>query len=134
MDATIYDPAPDFKFVNNMSTPILIWAVAGNNSLDFQIYGTKDGRQISISTPAIFNYTDPPAPVYTQSSTMAPGTIRQVEKATKGCTASFNYRVLDALGKELEKDTFVSKYVPLPNSFLVGEGYVSPDATAPPAQ
>lgn len=126
MDATIYDPAPDFKFVNNMSTPILIWAVAGNNSLDFQIYGTKDGRQISISTPAIFNYTDPPAPVYTQSSTMAPGAIRQVEKATKGCTASFNYRVLDALGKELEKDTFVSKYVPLPNSFLVGEGYVSP--------
>ena len=33
MDATIYDPAPDLKFVNTYNTPILIWAYAGSNSL-----------------------------------------------------------------------------------------------------
>lgn len=132
MDATIYDPAPDFKFINNMSTPILIWAVPGQNTLDFQIYGTKDGRKIEISDPAIFNYTSPPAPVYTESATMEPGAIRQVERATRGCTASFNYLVTDKAGKELEKDTFVSKYVPLPDSYLFGAGYAPPAPEAPP--
>lgn len=132
MDATIYDPAPDFKFVNNMSTPILIWAVAGQNTLDFQIYGTKDGRKVEVSDPVVFNYTNPPAPVYTESATMEPGAIRQVERATRGCTASFNYRVTDKSGKELEKDTFVSKYVPLPDSYLFGAGYAPPAPEAPP--
>ena len=132
MDATIYDPAPDFKFVNNMSTPILIWAVPGRNTLDFQIYGTKDGRKVEVSDPVIFNYTNPPGPVYTESATMEPGSIRQVEHATKGCTASFNYRVTDKSGKEMEKDTFVSKYVPLPDSYLFGAGYAPPAPEAPP--
>lgn len=125
-DATIYDPAPDFKFVNDMSTPILIWGVAGNNGLDFQIYGTKDGRQVNISAPSVGNFVPPPPPVYTVSDTMEPGTIRQVEKALQGCTASFHYSVTDASGKSLENQTFVSKYVPLPDSYLVGDGYPIP--------
>lgn len=126
MDATIYDPAPDFKFVNNYSTPILIWAIAGQNTLEFQIYGTKDNRKVEISDPSIFNYTNPPGPVYTKSVTMAAGAVRQVERATRGCTASFTYKVTDVAGKVLQAQTFVSKYVPLPNSYLYGEGYTPP--------
>jgi len=126
MDATIYDPAPDFKFINDMKTPILIWAVAGNNSLDFQIYGTKDGRQIDISDPVIGSYISPPAAVYTESDSMEPGAIRQVERALSGATASFHYKVTAADGNVLENETFVSKYVALPNSYYVGPGYQAP--------
>lgn len=130
MDATIYDPAPDFKFVNNMNTPILIWAIPTDNGLNFQIYGTKDGRQVSISDPVVGNYVSPPAAVYTESSSMAPGEIRQVERATPGATASFNYKVTAADGKVLETETYVSKYVALPNSYLYGPGTV----IAPPGE
>lgn len=126
MDATIYDPAPDFKFVNTMKTPILIWGIAGDNSLSFQIYGTKDNRQIDISDPVISNYVSSPPPVYTESSTMAPGEIRQVERALQGATASFSYKVTAKNGEVLEKETFVSKYVPLPNSYLMGPGTTVP--------
>lgn len=126
MDATIYDPAPDFKFVNNYSTPILIWGMAGSNTLTFQIYGTKDGRQIDISTPVVSNYVPPGPSVYQESDTMEPGTIRQVEKAQQGATASFNYKVTSASGEVLQKETFISKYVPLANSYLVGPGYEVP--------
>ena len=126
MDATIYDPAPDFRFVNNMSTPILIWAIAGQNTLEFQIYGTKDGRTAEISTPWVGNYTTPGGAVYSFSATMAPGAVRQVEKAINGCTASFTYKVTAADGKVLENETFTSKYVPVPNTFLYGEGYTPP--------
>jgi len=122
MDATIYDPAPDLKFINDMSTPILIWGIAGNNGLTFQIYGTKDGRNIEISDPVTYDYVSPPGAVYTESDSMAPGEIRQVERALAGCTASFHYKVTDASGKVLENETFVSKYVALPNSYYVGPG------------
>lgn len=122
MDATIFDPAPDFKFINDMDTPILIWAIAGNNSLVFQFYGTKDGRKVDISTPVVGNYVSAGEPIYTESSTMAAGEIRQVERALSGATASFNYKVTAADGTVLEKETFVSKYVPIPNSYLYGPG------------
>jgi len=132
MDATIYDPAPDLKFVNDMATPILIWGIAGNNSLVFQMYGTKDGRQIDISDPVTYDYISPPGAVYTESDSMAPGEIRQVERALPGCSASFHYKVTAADGKVLDNETFVSKYVALANSYLVGPGYEIPQPEPPP--
>jgi len=122
MDATVFDPAPDFKFINNMDTPILIWGIAGNNSLVFQIYGTKDGRKIEISDPVTYNYVSPGEPIYTESATMATGVIRQIERATAGATASFTYRVTADDGTVLEKETYISKYVPIPNTYLYGPG------------
>lgn len=133
MDATIYDPAPDLKFVNNYATPILIWAFGGSSSLTFQIYGTKDNRKIEISDPIVYNYTDPPAPVYTESDSMEPGTIRQVERPTRGATASFTYKVTDVAGQVLQDETYVSKYVAIPESYLVGAGYQAP-AEEPPSE
>ncbi|MBM2821163.1 MAG: hypothetical protein HW405_923, partial [Candidatus Berkelbacteria bacterium] len=122
MDATIYDPAPDFKFINDYQTPILIWAIPGNNTLDFQIFGTKDGRKVEISDPVTYNYVGAGDPIYTESATMATGAIRQVERATSGASASFTYKVTAIDGNILENETFVSKYVAIPNSYLYGPG------------
>lgn len=122
IDATIFEPAPDLKFVNNYSTPILIWGSASNNSLVFQIYGTKDGRIVEISDPVVGNYTSPGEPIYTESDTVASGVIRQVERAVAGATASFHYKVTSASGEILQEETYVSKYVPVPNSYLYGPG------------
>jgi len=131
MDATIYDPAPDFKFINNMKTPVLIWGIAGNNSLTFQVYGTKDGRKIDISDPWVGDYTSPGETIYTESPSMGAGEIRQVERATSGCSASFTYKVTAANGEVLENETFTSKYVALPNSYLYGPGTEVPPPPAP---
>jgi vancomycin resistance protein YoaR len=122
MDATIYDPKPDFKFVNNMKTPILIWAVPTDTNLSFQIYGTKDGRVSEISVPVLFGYVNPGDKVYRETDTMATGAIRLVERATRGVTASFTYKVTTASGEILEDDKFVSKYVPVPETYLIGPG------------
>ena len=129
IDATIFDPAPDLKFVNNMDAPILIWAAASDTDLIFQIYGTKDDRKVEISDPVLFNYIAPGDPIYTESSTMEPGAIRQVERATSGVTASFKYKVTAKSGEVLQAETYVSKYIPIPDSFLYGPGAEVP---APP--
>ncbi len=122
MDATIYDPKPDFKFINNMSTPILIWATPTDTGLSFQIYGTKDGRKSDISDPVLTDYVSPPDPIYTETDTMATGDIRQVERATRGVTASFHYKVTAKNGDILQDLDFVSKYIPIANTFLMGPG------------
>lgn len=133
MDATIYDPSPDLKFVNTMKTPVLVWAFGGDNSLTFQIYGTKDGRKIEISDPWVGDYTSAGDPIYTESATMGPGEIRQVERATRGASASFTYKVTSVSGEVMENETYVSKYVPIPDSYLYGPGTEVPQPP-PPAE
>ncbi len=44
MDATIYPPYPDMKFVNNTPGYILVQTSQAGNSLTYQFFGTNDGR------------------------------------------------------------------------------------------
>jgi len=121
MDATIYDPSPDFKFINNMDSPILLQSKVEGNNITFTIYGTKDGRQVEISKPVVYGYEDPEPPLYVESPNLAPGEIKQVESAHKGAKAYFTYKVTKA-GKTLSNDTFKSNYVPWRARFLYGPG------------
>ncbi len=137
MDATIYDPAPDFKFVNNYDSYLLVQGHISGTKITFEIYGTKDNRIINIATPNIYDYVEPPAPERVETNTLPAGQTQQVQKAHQGATASFNYHV-EKNGQVLQDKNFVSKYVALPEKWLVGKGDVAtpnPDATqpAPPA-
>lgn len=53
MDATIYIPNPDLKFINNTSGSILMQASIQGSELIFQFYGTDDGRKVEIDGPHI---------------------------------------------------------------------------------
>ena len=52
-DATVYDPRPDLRFVNNTSAHILLQAVVEGNQLTINVYGTDDGREVRIEGPYI---------------------------------------------------------------------------------
>lgn len=52
-DATIYEPHPDFRFVNNTPNHILIETKVRGYQLIFNFYGTNDGRNIRIKGPYI---------------------------------------------------------------------------------
>jgi len=121
MDATIYSPSPDFKFVNNYSTYILIQSRIEGTKISFDIYGTKDSRKVTISTPNAYNYVDPPPREDIPTDTLPAGTIQQVQKAHQGASASFNYKV-EKDGLVLQDKTFVSVYIALPEKWLVGQG------------
>lgn len=131
MDATIYDPAPDFRFVNDTPGYILIQGRVSGTKITFEFYGTKDGRTVSMSAPVISDVTPPVEPIMEPSDTLPTGEQKQVEKAHDGATASFVYTVMKD-GQQLHKNTFVSHYVPWPARFLVGTGPVAPAPTPPP--
>jgi vancomycin resistance protein YoaR len=47
MDATIYPPSPDMKFINNTPGYILVQTSMAGQSLTYEFYGTSDGRKAS---------------------------------------------------------------------------------------
>lgn len=134
MDATIYDPSPDFKFINNYKNHLLIQSRIVGTKLSFDFYGTKDNRKIEISTPVMGNVVDPPPPVYTQTDTLAPGETKQTGKAHQGATASFHYKVSDSAGLVLQDKTFTSVYVAIPEQWLVGAQPIAPPTTCADGQ
>lgn len=135
MDATIYDPSPDFKFVNNYSSYLLIQGHINGMKVTFDIYGTKDNRVITISSPNAYDYVSPPPTENIPSTTLPAGQTQQVQKAHQGASANFNYHV-EKDGQVLQDKTFVSKYIALPEKWLVGQDQTStppPDSTTAPA-
>lgn len=76
MDATIYIPKPDFKFINNTPAHILIQVAIEEKELVFRFYGTPDERKVEIEGPHITARTPEGGmkTVFTQKVTAADGT------------------------------------------------------------
>lgn len=119
MDATIYLPKPDFRFVNNTDHYMLIQGKVEGTKITFELYGTKDGRESEITEPVVTDITEPPAAIYTDTDTLKKGEQKQIEKPHPGATAVFTYTVRKN-GQEINKQTFRSKYKAWPARYLVG--------------
>lgn len=138
MDATIYDPSPDFKFVNNYDHYIFIQSRIEGTKITFDVYGTKDSRVVTTTTPTVYDYVEPPARIDTQTDTLPAGESKQVQKPHQGASAKFQYKVVKD-GQTLQDKIFTSVYVALPEKWLVGVGATpappapAPEPTPPPA-
>lgn len=108
-DATIYDPSPDFKFVNDTQHHILINAyISGDNAI-FEFWGTEDGREVEPIKPRIYNITQPPATKYIETTELAPGKKNCTESAHPGADAEITYTVTYADGTK-HSEVFQSHY------------------------
>jgi vancomycin resistance protein YoaR len=56
MDATIYEPKPDFRFINNTGHAIFMQSHIEGNDLTFRFFGTSDGRKVSVDGPHILEH------------------------------------------------------------------------------
>jgi len=121
IDATVYNPTADLKFLNDTGNHILIQTKVDtkNMSMSVQIYGTKDGRVASISVPKISSQTPPPATLYVDDPTLPLGQMKQIDWAAWGAKVSFNYKVIRGDETLFEK-TFYSNYQPWRAIYLKG--------------
>lgn len=122
-DATVFSPNVDFKFKNDTANHILIQAAAdlANSYLKFELYGTSDGRKISLTNARLWAQTPPPPPLYQDDPTLPAGTIKQVDWAAWGGKAAFDWTVEHG-GEILRQKTFYSAYQPWQAIFLRGVG------------
>ncbi|KKR95303.1 MAG: hypothetical protein A2186_02950 [Candidatus Levybacteria bacterium RIFOXYA1_FULL_41_10] len=121
IDATIYVPTVDLKFKNDTDHHILVQSAIDpvEQRLTFFLYGTKDGREVTMTTPVIGGQSSPPEPKYEDDPTLPLGQTKQVDFAAWGANVSFN-REVKKNGKVIISDRFVSNYRPWQAVFLRG--------------
>ncbi len=120
-DATIYDPAPDFKFMNDTPNYVLLATNMDRTKgmLTFTFWGTSDGRHGSYTPPQVLSWSGSGADVTTETDTLAPG-VEKCQAAHPGATADFTYNVTYGDGTKFSQD-FLSTYRSLPKICLVGK-------------
>lgn len=139
-DATIYDPAPDYRFLNDTGHYILIQTKVIGDELRFEFWGTKDGRTVRYTDatthadfyevkPRTANWISPPPAKYVETLDLPVGQKKCTEKPHSGVTAEFDYAIKYPDGKE-KKRTFTSVYRPWQEVCLVGVEELS----APPEE
>ena len=113
LDATIYVPSVDLKFKNDTNHHILVQSAIDpyEQRLTFFIYGTKDGRETTITKPVITSQTPPPEPKYEDDPNLPVGQIKQVDFAAWGANVYFE-RFVKKDGEIIISDKFVSNYRP----------------------
>ncbi|MEK7530178.1 MAG: VanW family protein, partial [Patescibacteria group bacterium] len=119
-DATIYDPAPDFRFVNDTGKYILFTTSMNDSTGDlrFTFWGTNDGRKGYYSAPVVQNWIGA-GEAQTRYTTYLPLGVRRCQSAHPGANASFTYTVERPDG-EVEQTVYESHYRALPTICLEG--------------
>ncbi|MFA5050728.1 MAG: VanW family protein [Patescibacteria group bacterium] len=127
MDATIYSPQPDLRFINDTEHYLLIQTKIEGNNLIFELYGTPDGRKVETTKPKIFNITKPGPIRYIETDTLAPGVKKKVESAHQGADAEFKNIITFSNGT-VREDVWKSHYKPWPEVWMIGkEKITSPE-------
>jgi len=125
-DATIYDPAPDFKFKNDTTGYVLIQTSVNpaTGDLRFTLWGTKDGRKGYYTKPVVSNWISPGPTRIIETANLKPGQ-KECQGAFRGANASFTY-IREMPDGTKQSRVFESHYRALPQICLVGA-----DPTAP---
>jgi vancomycin resistance protein YoaR len=128
MDATVYSPHVDFKFVNDRPYPVLIETEIEEDAhrLIFRFTSTDDGRRVEKEDPVVTDEAEPDPPIYQLDEELAPGKVIRWQSAIDGLTATIERWVYDAADGVLYHDTFVSKYAPRRAAYHYGPGYEPP--------
>lgn len=125
MDATVFSPIVDTKFINNTPHHLLIENYYNEEyeALTFKFYSTDMGREVLKTEPVFTN--EIPAPtedVWEFDPDLEPGTVVQIDWATIGADVFVDREVYNAAGELIIDETVVSNYIPYPNVFHYGPG------------
>ncbi|MBK7219087.1 MAG: VanW family protein [Candidatus Promineofilum sp.] len=135
MDATVFSPIVDFRFINNTPHHLLIENYYNEEfeSLTFKFYSTSMGRTVVKTEPVFENIVPPPEEdVWEFDAEIAEGTVEQYDYATEGARVTVQRQVFNAAGELIEEKAFVSNYIPWPNVYRYGPGVEEGDYSLVP--
>jgi len=120
MDATIYNPHPDLRFVNDTGYYILWQTGIFGDDLIFKLYGTSDERRVETSAVKVFNITEPGPVKFIETDELTPGEKKKVESAHQGADAEFR-NIITFPNGIVREDVWKSRYQPWPEVWLIGK-------------
>ena len=123
LDATVYVPLVDFKFMNDTPNWLLMETYVNPTArtLTWKFYSTSDGRQVEWDTSGLRNTVEPPEPVYEENPELAKGEVNQVDWEVEGADVTVT-RTVYRDGDVLYEDTFATHYLPWRSVYQYGPG------------
>ncbi|MBA3873172.1 MAG: VanW family protein [Anaerolineae bacterium] len=114
LDAAIFQPTADFKFLNDTQYSLLIETSVfpADQSIQFRFYSTNPGRQVIMEGPVIRSEVPALPTVYQANAQLQLGQEQYVDWSEKGADVTFTRRILDLAGKEIRTDTIYTHYLP----------------------
>lgn len=127
MDATVYFPLVDFKFVNDtpywmlMETDVNV----GARTLTWRIYSTSDGRSVTWETTGPQNIVPAPETVFEENPDLKTNELKQVDYAAEGADVTVT-RTVWRNGLAYFTDQFQTNYTPWAAVCQYGPGTENP--------
>ena len=131
MDATVYFPLVDFKFVNDTSSWLLMetYVDVGARTLTWKLYSTSDGRSVTWDTTGTSNVVPPPEPLFVENPDLKKNQIKQVDWAAQGADVNVT-RTVWINGQIYFTDSFPTHYQPWQAVCEYGPETENPDKKA----
>lgn len=113
LDATVYFPLVDFKFVNDTPYWLLMetYVDVGARTITWKIYSTSDGRTVDWQTTGVTNTVPAPAPYFEENPELKAGQIKQIDYAANGADVTVT-RTVYRNGGVYFTDTLQTHYEP----------------------
>ncbi len=123
LDATVFVPIVDFKFVNDTPNWLLMetYFSGRGRKLTWKFYSTSDGRNVEWNTSGLLNIVEPPEPKYIEDPGLAKGQVEQVDWSVAGGDVSIR-RTVYRNGEIYISDEFITHYQPWQAVFEYGPG------------
>jgi vancomycin resistance protein YoaR len=130
LDATVYAPIVDLKFVNDSPYWLLMetYVYPGSSSITWKFYSTYDGRSVEWSTTGPVNTVEAPKPLYRENPDLPTGEVRQVDYSAQGADITVQ-RTVYKDGAIYFQDSFFTQYQPWQAVYEYGPG--TPDMPPP---
>ena len=121
LDATVFVPSVDLKFKNDTGNYILVQTQIDPKILRLSVflYGTSDGRTVTLTSPVVTNRVAHPPDLYQDDPSLHKGVIKQIDFSADGATVSFS-RIVTKNGKKIISENYVSYYAPWQSIYLRG--------------
>ena len=123
LDAAIWSPERDFKFINDTPHHLLIetTVLPAQDALQFRFYSTDIGRVVEIQAPQIRDEVQAPPVRYVINRDLQPGEIRQIDYAADGMDVTVVRLVTEPNG-ETRTDRVFTHYLPWQAVYEVAPG------------
>lgn len=126
-DATVFSPSLDFRWRNDMSTPVTFAAVTnpGEATVTFEVWGYSDGRTVSYAGPFVRNQVQPGKPIWQYNPKLPAGAKQQLVHGRPGMDVSYVRTVTMADGRVI-KNNYATHYRPWNDFYSYGPGVQPP--------
>jgi vancomycin resistance protein YoaR len=121
LDATVYFPFVDMKFVNDTENWLLMETYMGSYSLTWKFYSTKDNRTVSWETTGVTDVVPAPEPLCRENPDFEKDEIKKVDYAADGAKVNVTRTVYK--GEQIHiSDSFYTQFQPWREIWEYGPG------------